>query len=470
VHDTCYRIMRLVYADRDEGEGESGEAEHGEDDSYRRSLQWQREFLGHACRLHSSRERLSGEEAAAAAAPGTEAPSTEALGTVCDHMLRAASRDPARPRCVRWSLEALRRASPPSPYSARLLASSPRTRQTFATFSDIAGDICRHPDHSSSDDARLLSKLVLHHEDVLSGSDVYSEGPGPLHSTESTPLPAGGGAAAGAETPPTPSPAASSPRAPPRILCVFSTYTANHLLAMTAVELWGSKCTGMLAYSNATDWYIPVVKLEYEGDEHYDTIWNKFQAVYAEVFRSYRHDFDYFFFGDDDTYVVVPNLFHFIKNKASQMDYTYAGRPIFNAQHNIYYASGGGFVLDRVVLQSLITELALGDDDARENQTIGHNLADVKLALALRRQGVYAMDTRDERLEHTFHHLSPWQVLRYTGEPGDGVEIGNYYRVCSLGFIAGREGCSRDSALFHKVVHPTHMRVMDAILTVCRTL
>lgn len=255
-------------------------------------------------------------------------------------------------------------------------------------------------------------------------------------------------------------------RSPLRVLCVLMTYRPNHLLAMAAVELWGSRCTGVVAFSNETDWSIPVVRLVFAGDEQYGGIWNKYKAVYQETFRAYRHDFDYFFFGDDDTYAVVPNLFYYLQTNVHVLsrkksgDGVYAGRSLWNDEYKLFYNTGAGFVLDGVALRSLATEL-------ETDWNAGH-MADVYVADALRRQGILAMETRDSAGAHMFHHYNPSTVYCYVGDGGKAdAGVGNYYKLLSHGFRPGREGCSEDTVVFHKIWSPEYMRVLDATLNEC---
>jgi hypothetical protein len=256
----------------------------------------------------------------------------------------------------------------------------------------------------------------------------------------------------------------SNPAPPPRILCIFMTYSPNHVLAAAAAELWGSQCTGLVVYSNEIDWNIPVTQLPSSTayQENYNHIFDKYKAVYMQTHQAYSKDFDYFFFGDDDTYVVVPNLFHFVQNNANIRQLSangegvYAGRPIWNVEYNLFYNAGGGFLLNTIALESLTTGL--------ETSSYSGHIVDIYIADILRQYQIFAMDSRDEKLEHLFHHYSPEYVYEYTGEEEGG---GNFYKYFSYGFVAGREGCSKDAIVFHKIIHADLMRETHATLYDC---
>jgi hypothetical protein len=212
--------------------------------------------------------------------------------------------------CISISIHALRHLSPPSPYTARVLAASAHTSVTEYTWTDaFKNDICMHPDFLSDNATRLLSKVVYRVDYLIPKEDVYSE------FTLRDHLKRNGRAGTHTEEVDNDNNDDNnkeeeiSDRAV-RVLCVMMTYRPNHLLAQAAVEVWGSQCSGMIMFSNETDWSIPTVALKSSSiKENYDVIWNKQKAMYIQTYLNYRHDFDFFFFGDDDTYVVVPNLF-----------------------------------------------------------------------------------------------------------------------------------------------------------------
>ena len=96
-----------------------------------------------------------------------------------------------------------------------------------------------------------------------------------------------------------------------KILCVIISYNENHGYAAAAAVTWGRKCHGFIAFSNIEDISIPTVKLDANlTEESLENLWNKKMAAYKVVLREYfdTFEFGYVFFGDDDTYVLVPKF------------------------------------------------------------------------------------------------------------------------------------------------------------------
>jgi hypothetical protein len=277
--------MRLVYADDDEDDEKSAEKNAAGEDggggsaADHKSVQWQREFFTDHCTFDSHEEKP----------PPLAA---EAFSSLCEEQQKKSESERGRGRrgfsdessaepllsllqCVHWSVDNLRDASPPSPYTARLLAASAHTRGTAESFIHIDRDICQHPNFLSNNGTLLLSKIFLHADKMLPKEDIYSEGslhlnlPADTISTAENDAPdASDAPGTDAETGTGESATQSTQNsAPPRVLCVLMTYAPNHLLALAASELWGSQCTGMLAYSNETDWHIPVIQTRCQAAE-----------------------------------------------------------------------------------------------------------------------------------------------------------------------------------------------------------
>lgn len=341
--------------------------------------------------------------------------------------------------CLEISLTDVRKLSPPSPYTARFLAANPLTKITAHSFLNIDQDICHHPLFLTHNSTLLLSKINVQSSALPSRRNLLST-------------------ADSAET--------ENPISTTRIFCAITTFSPNHLLATAAAELWGSQCSGLVVYSNATDWQIPSVTLRTPPgyEESYANIWHKFAAIYVESYQSYGQDFDYFFFGDDDSYVIVPNLFYFVETNENLQWFRregkgiYAGRPIYNVEYDFFFNTGGGFLLDQIALQALAEGIG-------EREHGGH-IVDVYIADILRSRSINSFDTRDSMGADVFHHYAPDYVYSYTGEEGGD----NFYKYYSYKFIAGRDGCSSDSVVFHKIVQPESMRVIHATLHECSYL
>eukprot|EP00602_Paraphysomonas_sp_CaronLab_P010170 CAMPEP_0185029956 /NCGR_PEP_ID=MMETSP1103-20130426/16613_1 /TAXON_ID=36769 /ORGANISM="Paraphysomonas bandaiensis, Strain Caron Lab Isolate" /LENGTH=249 /DNA_ID=CAMNT_0027564895 /DNA_START=818 /DNA_END=1567 /DNA_ORIENTATION=+ len=242
---------------------------------------------------------------------------------------------------------------------------------------------------------------------------------------------------------------------------------------MAVAETWGSRCNGFLAYSNSTDQSIPTVQVDFKTSESIINYWHKKVAVYKDIHENYAAFFDYIFLGDDDTYLIVPNLLEFLTSDDSIIALVtsgggvYAGRPMRldsfpnMPRYNQYFNSGAGYVLDRVALRAAVEAVKEGEC----GEGLKDNNADVYLAQCLKMFGIHPVDTTDRNGANKFHHYHPDLIASYNGELHS--EVGNFYALNSYSFIPGVDGVSEQSLVFHYMKHPIYMRQVDAYFSVC---
>lgn len=265
----------------------------------------------------------------------------------------------------------------------------------------------------------------------------------------------------------------------PRVLCAIITYEPRHHSAYAVASTWGAECTGFLAYSNLANYSIPTITIDFNTTETIENYWFKKKAVYRHIHQHYMAEFDWFMFGDDDTYVIAPNLYHFIQFDATikwllqKNRGVYAGRPMrlesypgengeLFERYNTFYNSGCGYLLDTVALVELVEELRVSDC----GQGLSDNNADVYVAQCLRARNIHPFITKDERGADKFHHYHPDMIYTYDGAVDS--EVGNFYYFHSYKFVAGIAGCSPDSIVFHYVKHPIYMQQIDAFFHMCK--
>ena len=63
-----------------------------------------------------------------------------------------------------------------------------------------------------------------------------------------------------------------------------------------------------MAFSTEADEHIPAIKIEHEGDESYDNMWQKSRSIWKYIGAHYADEFDYFLLGGDDMYFIIENL------------------------------------------------------------------------------------------------------------------------------------------------------------------
>jgi glycoprotein-N-acetylgalactosamine 3-beta-galactosyltransferase len=250
---------------------------------------------------------------------------------------------------------------------------------------------------------------------------------------------------------------------------------------MAVASTWGAHCDGFLAFSNVSDSSIPTVVSSYEGTETYWNLWQKKVFMYEDVWEHFKDDFDFFFFGDDDTFVRVDHLRIYLEQlRATHAPGVYAGRRIrigaFPDEYDFdyFYNSGGGYVLDREALGRLTEVLGRETSDNSVSPCkdgIGrtsNGTADVHTSRCLRAASppVLALDTRDCQGKERFHHLSPALVSTYTGHENDPT--GNHYAHHSTDFRPFLEGVAPSTIVFHLLKKPEYMSQTYTYLKYCR--
>ena len=100
---------------------------------------------------------------------------------------------------------------------------------------------------------------------------------------------------------------------PPKVLCMLYTYDKNHDRVKAVANTWGWKCDGLLAFLTLTNETIGSVDLPHFVEEAYDNMWQKTRCILAYVHdKNYLDDYDYFWLGGDDFYVIVENLVNYL--------------------------------------------------------------------------------------------------------------------------------------------------------------
>ena len=94
-----------------------------------------------------------------------------------------------------------------------------------------------------------------------------------------------------------------------KIFCGIYTMEKNHETNVKATrETWAKKCDGFVAFSTIEDPMIPSVKVEHEGPEAYDNMWQKSRSIWKYIYTHYKDQFDFFVMGGDDMFYIVENL------------------------------------------------------------------------------------------------------------------------------------------------------------------
>uniref|UniRef100_A0A7R9U3Q6 N-acetylgalactosaminide beta-1,3-galactosyltransferase n=1 Tax=Pinguiococcus pyrenoidosus TaxID=172671 RepID=A0A7R9U3Q6_9STRA len=249
----------------------------------------------------------------------------------------------------------------------------------------------------------------------------------------------------------------------PKLLCIVYTTASRHTTSIRAQrETWGSQCDGFLVFSTEADPRIPAVKVEFEGPEEYDNIWQKVRSIWRFVHKHYGDKFDFFFIGGDDLFVVPQNLRNYLRTIGRPDDLHFHGRR-FRIPNNILFNSGGaGYILSRASLKLLVDSL----DDQRCFPHRKTATEDVQVALCLKNiAGLEPADTRDEQGRERFHPFAPHN--HYAWRPSkDGKDWYERYNK-EWGIKPGADCCAPDSVSFHYIKKPAMQRHLHALLNYC---
>jgi len=271
------------------------------------------------------------------------------------------------------------------------------------------------------------------------------------------------------------------------VMCLIYTIEKNHATAASTVrDTWASRCDGFVVMSTAADAALPSAKVTHQGPEEYNNIWQKVRSIWKYVHRSYGEEFDWFFIGGDDLFVIPSNLRKYLHSlgNATQAP-MFLGRRFQIPKGQLFNSGGAGYALNRAALNLLVSHL----DDAKcyPNQRVFAE--DVNVAHCLATQGVKPHDTRDHGqlpspaaaaqgeqqvllpVRERFHPFTPGQHLtwrppkkkRADGQSQDWYE--NYNAPWGIGL--GVECCSADSVSFH-YVKSNLMPHLNALLYECR--
>ncbi|KAG7395213.1 hypothetical protein PHYBOEH_004120 [Phytophthora boehmeriae] len=287
-------------------------------------------------------------------------------------------------------------------------------------------------------------------------------------------------------------------KAYPRILCYAVTYSAQHQTRVRAVaETWGQRCDKLLFFSNMSDTIVvgagtprerryEIVPLDIIADHEH--LWLRTRAALRYIHEHFRHDYDWFYKTDDDTYVIVENLRQYVKRpeimqafnrEPIQLGHRFNLAPtafdyyvkndtmktLWYSRNDIliYNSGGAGYVMSRLYLDRIVE--ILDEWTCLPDESSGEMPEDAGVAFCMTWQNIYPWDTRDHRGRERWHAYSPELVMKTYDDP-------NYwypkYHEHVGGIKSGFESAAPDSVAFH-YVKPPLMYHIERTLYLCRT-
>ncbi|CAF1455374.1 unnamed protein product [Adineta ricciae] len=195
----------------------------------------------------------------------------------------------------------------------------------------------------------------------------------------------------------------------PKILCWIPTTIAR--LDRARAVTWGKRCDRslfLIAGSPPTQplnrslYRFPIAYIGNDNIEKYDQLSSKVLHSLHYIYNRYRSDYDWFFKGDDDTFVIVENLRHFLRRRVSNQTTCYGY--IAQTSDRLYPSGGAGYVLSQATLIRLGEEVLSKPEQLRLCLT--DQAEDINIAYCLARIHVYVMNLRDENQLETFHPMT----------------------------------------------------------------
>lgn len=184
--------------------------------------------------------------------------------------------------------------------------------------------------------------------------------------------------------------AADSPVLEGGLMCLIYTIEKNHDAAKAVRDTWASRCDGFVVMSTAEDPTLPSALVTHDGPEEYNNIWQKVRSIWKYVHYSYLEEFDWFFIGGDDLFIIPSNLRSYLVG-LNTTGPQFVGRRFQIPGGQLFNSGGAGYGLNRAALKLLVAHL----DSAACHPSQRVFAEDVNVAHCLATQGVLPVDTRD---------------------------------------------------------------------------
>ena len=185
-----------------------------------------------------------------------------------------------------------------------------------------------------------------------------------------------------------------------RLLCWIQTAAQFHDSRTIHIQAtWSKRCDKHFFVSDRNDSRLPIFYVDVPTGRQY--LSKKHGLAWDHVYEKYLNDFDWFYKGDDDTYVIVENLRQFLASKN-------ASNPVYFGHHfktlvkpSGYFSGGSGYVISQEALRRWGTR----PDEVYDME--GGEFDDVLMGSAMQALEVQAGDSRDEKGLQRFYINSP---------------------------------------------------------------
>jgi len=255
----------------------------------------------------------------------------------------------------------------------------------------------------------------------------------------------------------------------PKVMCIVYTMEENHATNIRVIrETWGPGCDGFLAFSTRDDPRIPAISIPHDGQEEYSNMWQKIRSIWRFVGTHYLEDFDFFFQGGEDLYVMPQNLRNFLADEVSDPakdDYFGGRRFQWGRGSDVFFNSGGaGYALSQATLRKFVDTGLDHKDCFPEKHS---SMEDVFVAKCLKEVfDIGVVDTRDDKGRERFHPFGPAGHYNWRPPPEGKRDWYQDYNMLWPPKL-GKDCCAPDSISFHYMKKPAMVRHIHALLYYC---
>ncbi|XP_053609624.1 glycoprotein-N-acetylgalactosamine 3-beta-galactosyltransferase 1-like [Plodia interpunctella] len=174
-----------------------------------------------------------------------------------------------------------------------------------------------------------------------------------------------------------------------RVLCWIMTHPPNHMTkAIHIKETWGKRCDILLFISTEEDPRLPTLKLNVTEGRMY--LWGKVKAAFQHIYENYIDEAEWFLKADDDTYVIVENLKHFLYDYNTNDPIYFGCKYKTNYTKDGYASGGAGYVLSKEAVSRFVN-YGLKNDLCVKSM----GSEDVDMSRCLSKVEVKILDSRD---------------------------------------------------------------------------
>ncbi|XP_075260153.1 glycoprotein-N-acetylgalactosamine 3-beta-galactosyltransferase 1-like [Convolutriloba macropyga] len=244
-----------------------------------------------------------------------------------------------------------------------------------------------------------------------------------------------------------------------QLFCFVPTY--EKMLSTRAVavrDTWGRRCDRMIFAADEDNKTFPTLKM---GEPGRKMLWAKVRDTFEFLFDNYLEKYDWFYKGDDNTYVIVENMKLHLSKYDPDRPWFFGHR--FKAFLKEGYVSGGpGYVLSRGALRLLGPKLKMNNYTTTGCMP-GHQNGgpfrgeDFRMGECLASLGIAPSRTLDEKGRELFH------VFNLEGVLSDVKGLTWYHFFNYYPHKGKFECCSERSVSFH-YVSPQQIYAIEYLL------